>query len=158
MEALAGVEFCVNDDVMYWSDTHGIWMDAVVVRINFSAGASPTRDLDVKGGARADCIRKAEGPPRTPAARKDGELPGDGIAAAERPASAACPEAAAEDGDRTGMPVGEEFSVDENVMYWSDTRGMDGRRGGAHQLLLGSGAPPRPGRQARRAGRSDQEG
>lgn len=76
-EMLAEVEFFVGENVRYWSDTHGIWMEAVVVRINFSAGASLTYDLDVKRGARADRIRKAagEGPPRTPAAQDDGTLP-----------------------------------------------------------------------------------
>lgn len=76
-EMLAEVEFFVGENVRYWSDTHGIWMEAVVARINFSMGKMLTYDLDVKRGARADRLRKitSEGPPRILAAQDAGTLP-----------------------------------------------------------------------------------
>lgn len=72
-DMLAEVEFFVGENVRYWSDTHGIWMEASVARINFSVGKPLTYDLDVKRGARADRIKKIT--PRPLAAQDDGALP-----------------------------------------------------------------------------------
>jgi len=54
-------EFTVGEKVTYWSDTHGQWMDAVVLRQNLGPdGITTTYDLDVKRGAQAAKIRHKE--------------------------------------------------------------------------------------------------
>jgi len=54
-----GENYAVGAPVLYWSGTHGQWMDAVVTRVNYDTrGQFLNYDLDVKRGAQASKIRK----------------------------------------------------------------------------------------------------
>mmetsp|Transcript_7874 Transcript_7874/g.18395 ORF Transcript_7874/g.18395 Transcript_7874/m.18395 type:complete len:934 (-) Transcript_7874:162-2963(-) len=134
--------FEVNDKVSYWSDTHGQYMSATVVKKNLdSKGNTVSYDLDVKRNALASKMKKAslQGPSVKPEDASGGgpqhEVPtpagfahatssraaGHGLQGAEA-ADEAAPENTPGFADgRAPESTPERFEKGDKVEYWSDT-------------------------------------
>eukprot|EP00747_Dinoflagellata_sp_TGD_P213253 gnl/TRDRNA2_/TRDRNA2_86237_c0_seq1.p1 gnl/TRDRNA2_/TRDRNA2_86237_c0~~gnl/TRDRNA2_/TRDRNA2_86237_c0_seq1.p1 ORF type:complete len:743 (-),score=104.90 gnl/TRDRNA2_/TRDRNA2_86237_c0_seq1:379-2607(-) len=136
--------FASGEKVGYWSETHGQWMDAVVIRIKSEGhnGTPPTYDLDVKRGASAAKMQRrkmhiqpqavpdpgtptvALGAPAAPQPEAAARRPDSVVASNSLEVSAAiavnAPSASVETPAVLPSQV-VRFDVGEHVEYWSDT-------------------------------------
>lgn len=137
--------FEVGETVRYWSETHSLWMEAVVQKVNLVDGRAATYDLDVKRGARPGRLRRVtegregddeaeEVSPRAGAAWRHpactggfGEAagcksPGDAADAGDARAPPATmsrlPQPVPMVDDQAPLP---QFEIGAQVVYWSDT-------------------------------------
>lgn len=103
--------YAVGERVNYWSETHQQWMNAVVKQAHPDGNGGISYDLDVKRGAQASKIRRLSNPPAEA---------GTGGGGWQATAAAEHLLARNENGENfEELPM--QFTVGEQVEYWSDT-------------------------------------